>query len=182
MRLMSVLGVILIAIPLAATAQTIEPGATVRVTTDLQSYRGTVTRVTTDTLVLDTLRLPLHSVSRIQVRRKSASRGLTMTKYAGLGLLIGAATGVIAGPFLTEDCTALRKTTENTAGCLDDLADASIYGKRALQFGLVGAAIGTLVGTLVSLERWEEVPLDRLRVSFAPQRDGRFALGLSVRF
>ncbi len=34
----------------------------------------------------------------------------------------------------------------------------------------------------VFADRWQEVPLDRLRVSVAPQRDGRFGLGLSVRF
>ena len=34
----------------------------------------------------------------------------------------------------------------------------------------------------IKTDRWEEVPLDRLRVSFAPQRDARFALGFSVSF
>ena len=43
--------------------------------------------------------------------------------------------------------------------------------------GLVG---GIVMGALSKTDCWEEVPQDRLRVSFAPQRDG-FALGLSVR-
>jgi hypothetical protein len=49
-------------------------------------------------------------------------------------------------------------------------------------FGGAGAIVGSVVGALVKSERWEEVPLDRLRVSIAPQRDGRFALGMSVVF
>ena len=48
--------------------------------------------------------------------------------------------------------------------------------------GALGAGIGAIVGALIKTDRWEEVPLDRLRVSFVPQRGGRFALGLSVRF
>jgi len=34
----------------------------------------------------------------------------------------------------------------------------------------------------IKIDRWEEVPLDQLRVSFVPQLDGRFGFGLSVRF
>ncbi|UCG87455.1 MAG: hypothetical protein JSW71_02610 [Gemmatimonadota bacterium] len=47
-------------------------------------------------------------------------------------------------------------------------------------FGLIGYGVGTLVSYTVS--KWQEVPLDRLRVSLAPQRDGRLGLGLSVSF
>jgi hypothetical protein len=45
-----------------------------------------------------------------------------------------------------------------------------------------GAAVGLVVGAFTKTDRWEEVPLDRLRVSIVPQRDGRFALGVSVSF
>jgi hypothetical protein len=44
---------------------------------------------------------------------------------------------------------------------------------------LLGVIIG---GFIWKTDRWEEVPLDRLRVSFGPQRDGRFGFGASVRF
>jgi hypothetical protein len=50
----------------------------------------------------------------------------------------------------------------------------------------IGATVGFVAGLVTGLawrtDRWEEVPLDQLRVSFTPQRDGRFALGFSVRF
>ena len=45
-------------------------------------------------------------------------------------------------------------------------------------FALGGAVAGAL---LMRGERWEGIPLDQLRVSLPPQRDG-IALGVSVRF
>ncbi len=47
----------------------------------------------------------------------------------------------------------------------------------AVAFGVVGAVVGGMIKT----DRWEEVLLDRLRVSFVPKGDG-FALGFSVAF
>ena len=55
----------------------------------------------------------------------------------------------------------------------------------------MGGIVGGFVSHNIKTERWEEVPLEcrfcrvikqRLRVSLAPQRDGRFALGFSIRF
>jgi hypothetical protein len=48
--------------------------------------------------------------------------------------------------------------------------------------GLVGLVVGLGVSPLIKTERWEEVPLDRLRVSVAPQRDRRLGIGLAVAF
>jgi hypothetical protein len=48
--------------------------------------------------------------------------------------------------------------------------------------GLGGALIGALIGSASKTDRWQEVPLDRVRVSLAPQRSETFGLGLSVRF
>ena len=52
----------------------------------------------------------------------------------------------------------------------------------AFVFGGLGGVIGLIAGTASPGERWEEVPLVRLRVGFAPQRDGRLGIGASVRF
>ncbi len=60
--------------------------------------------------------------------------------------------------------------------------DAGDYARAIAIFGGAGAGLGALVGLLIKTDRWEEVPLNRFRVSFAPQRDGRFALGASVSF
>ena len=52
----------------------------------------------------------------------------------------------------------------------------------AVAGALLGAGVGAVVGYFIKTDRWEEISLDRLRVSFAPQRDGGFVLGLSVEF
>ncbi len=53
--------------------------------------------------------------------------------------------------------------------------------KVALIVSAIGAVAGGIVGYFIKTDRWEEIPLERLRVSLAPQRDGGFALGFSVR-
>ena len=63
--------------------------------------------------------------------------------------------------------------------------DCNFAGGFAVGFGIGfagGALIGVAIGGFIKSDRWEEVPLDRLRVSVAPQVDGRFALGFSVGF
>ena len=45
----------------------------------------------------------------------------------------------------------------------------------------VGLISGAAIGGLIKTERWDEAPLDRLRLSFAPRQDG-IAVVLSVRF
>jgi hypothetical protein len=50
-------------------------------------------------------------------------------------------------------------------------------------FGGIGAIAGWLVGVpFFKFERWRKVPLDRLRVSLAPQPDGRFGFWASITF
>ena len=83
-----------------------------------------------------------------------------------VGLGVGGAVGAVIGLLVDEHGNDLAPS------------DAAFMG--AGFFGVIGFAVGTTVGYIS--DRWEEVPLDRLRVSFAPQRDGRFALGLSVSF
>jgi hypothetical protein len=57
---------------------------------------------------------------------------------------------------------------------------AALLGAGAL--GLAGTVVGAFVGLSIKTERWEEVPLDQLRLGFAPQCDGRLGIGLSVAF
>ncbi len=45
-----------------------------------------------------------------------------------------------------------------------------------------GAMIDGILRARRLVDRWEEVQLHRVRVSVAPQRDGRFGFGASVRF
>ncbi len=48
--------------------------------------------------------------------------------------------------------------------------------------GLLGAGLGAVVGSLVMVDRWVDVPVQRIRVSLGPRPRGRFGLGASVRF
>ena len=63
-----------------------------------------------------------------------------------------------------------------------ELFDDDIRLEAALITGAIVGAAGGIVGYFIKTDRWEEIPLERLRVSLAPQRDGGFALGFSVRF
>jgi hypothetical protein len=53
---------------------------------------------------------------------------------------------------------------------------------HALVFGAAGGLVGLGIGALFKTERWEEVPLDQLRVSVAPQPDGRLGVSVSLEF
>ena len=136
-----------------------------------QEDRGTVDAVKADSIVLSAKKdqsrmvILIASVTRLRVVR--GRRGHLLAG-AGVGAAVGAAAGLIA---ISPEGTC---TGSGNYGELCALAVAVSIG--------AGAALGALVGALVRTERWVPVPLDQLRVSFAPQRDGRFAFGLSVRF
>jgi hypothetical protein len=48
--------------------------------------------------------------------------------------------------------------------------------------GAIGVSVGALIGTMIWADRWENVPIDRLRVTATPRRTGALNLGLSVAF
>ena len=115
--------------------------------------------------------VPLALVERIEVSRGFV-RGNQVLIFAGTA--IGTAVGVaVAVPIWSEDC--------------DEQAQCDLNKLGAVMVILVYMGVGLITGWLVGVpffeyERWKQVPLDRLRVSVVPQRDGRFALGLSVAF
>jgi hypothetical protein len=55
-------------------------------------------------------------------------------------------------------------------------------GLGAVGVGAVGMIIGGIAGAALPGDRWEEIPLGRVRVSIAPQLHGTFAFDLSVSF
>ena len=111
--------------------------------------------------------IPLASLTRFEVRRGGKS-------YALLGLGIGSVAGAGIGAIVlgnNEACT--RDFGLDTKSCA--IIGAGIGA-------VAGLLLGAVVGAFFTTDRWEQVPLDQLRVSFVPQRDGRFRLGLSVGF
>ncbi len=190
MRHNTILVAILAFVPLAnATAQVpVRPGARVRVTGHFcqpfysncvggspQHRVGSFVAWKADTLVVqsngDTLSVPVDLVTTLDVSRGRKSNAAT---GAGIGLVVGMVTGAVLGYASFEECVSF------CIASVDGRGETAIVG--AVLLGLGGIVVGAVTGAFIKTDRWEEVPLDRLRLQVAPQRDGRFGLGLSMRF
>jgi len=177
MRHATILVAILAFVPLASvTAQDPPPvtvGTRVRVTApdlDVDKYDGTVAALRGDTLTVGTVQVPLASVTRLDVHQ---GRKGNVGKGTIIGTLVGLPTGFALGVFYQQACSHASDIGET---CLP------LIPIGVVAVGLAGALVGGTIGSLIKTDRWEEVPLDRLRVSLGPQRDGRFGFGASVRF
>ena len=157
-------------IPLAGLEAQLQPGQRVRITAPqlgISKHSGTLVAVDGDTLTVDNLQVALTNLTRLDVY-------MGWQGHAGTGAVVG---GLVVGV----------PSAILTAALCASLGDVSCQAPDGAAIGLLvggaaGALVGAGVGLLIKSDRWEEVPLDRLRVSFAPQRDGRFGLGLLVRF
>ncbi len=147
-------------------------GTRVRVTADplaIDKYDGTLQGWADDSVTVDTLQVALTQLTRLDVYRgrKSNARKVALIGAASLASVGAAVALVVCSDGACEsdgDYTALA------------------VGVLTLGGAAGGALIGGIIGALIKSDRWEEVPLDQLRVSIVPQRDGRFAFGLSVVF
>jgi hypothetical protein len=145
-------------------------------------FAGSVVRSDSDSLVLrtaDAVRVaaPWPSIIRLEVSRGRKSHG---GRGAAFGALIGIPLGAVVGLAAYEECVPRGGSWDFS--CLFDWgSEYSAFG-GALVGGLGGVVVGALIGATIETDRWQEVPLDQLRVSFGPQRDGRFGFGASVRF
>ncbi len=142
-------------------------GDRVRVTAPdlgLNNYDGRLRLQDGSVLTVDTLDVPLTSVTELEVYR--GKKGHT-TELVLLGFLAGAGIGAAVA---ASDC----------AGGSQYASVCPAAG--AAMGGLAGLFVGGITAEFIKSDRWEKVPLDQLRVSFVPQRDGRFAFGLSVAF
>ena len=151
----------------------VEPGERVRVTApecELRGQEATFRALRADTLVLETTECPLASVTRLDVSRGQKSN---FALGAGIGFAAGALVGLV-------HCSRDAGGFSDVGMC--DLADDDLTLWVTFVIGAIGGAAVGFVGNFIKTERWEEVPLERLRVSLAPQREGGFALGFSVRF
>ncbi len=153
----------------------VAPGDRVRVTAPTLAPKrlvGTVVEMGADTCLLALeghaapVALPLASVTIVEV-----SRG--MKSNVVKGALIGGAVsgGIVLGLGLAAQGDD-SGWFEVTAG---DVAIATAV------FGAVGAVIGGIIGAASSGERWQEVPLDRLRVGVMPAENG-LSVGVGVSF
>ena len=143
---------------------------------------GTITEWAVDSFTVSDTWIPLTSVTRLEVHRGQKTSASTVALWTAIGAGGGAvATYGVVGAF----CLFKVLVTLGNQGCggfNDDFIDGvTPLGLVGIGAG-VGALVGALIGTTRKTDRWVPVQLDQLRVSFVPQRDGRFGLGLSVRF
>ncbi len=161
-------------LPAAVAAQEapIEVGERVRFWTPqsrIATY-GTLTRWEADSFAIADNWIPITSVTRLEARRPKYSRGARVALSAGWGLAVGALVGAGWGALVCGsggfECDPWRQ----------ELFTAARF------VGGWGLVLGAIHGLFASIDRWEEVPLDRFRVSFGPQTVGRFSLGVAVTF
>ena len=153
----------------------LDSGARVRVTApDLgiskqqatfEALRGDTIRLQTDGAVTA---VPLTSVVKLEVWQGRKSRWLTggIVGFAMGGVALGITAGV-----------ACSKTSSDCYSSPDH--EPVLVG--AAVGGIIGGLLGAGIGAFIKTDKWEEVPLDRFRVSLVPRRDG-VALGFSVAF
>ena len=160
--------------PLAAQEPPIKVGDRVRFWRQqtLGVTEGTIAGWEADSFAITDNWIPITSVTRLEARRPKYSRGARVALSAGGGLIGGALSGALLGLAVCSGQSGSGSVCDAESGA----------GIGAVAFGGAGLVLGAIHGLFASINRWEEVPLDRLRVSFVPQRDGRFGLGLSVRF
>ena len=139
----------------------------------LNRYLGVLMAMDSATLTVDTLEVALTAMTRLEVSQgRTSGAGRGALTGGGIGLVTGAISGFLVG--------GLCYLGGGGAGARQCRAETTALGAGVL--GVLGAVIGAAIGRGSESDRWEEVPLDQLSVSFVPQRDGRFGLGLSVAF
>jgi hypothetical protein len=135
-------------------------------------FVGTIFDLSSDTLVVhgvDDRTSDSRSVAVAEIDRLEVSRGMKSNWKTGMwvGTLAGAAIGALAG----------------AAGCEDSFIfsrDECIVMTGATGM-LIGIPLGALTGALIKTERWENVPMEIVRVSVLPQGGG-VTVGMSIGF
>jgi hypothetical protein len=94
---------------------------------------------------------------------------------AGVGFLVAA--GATFALLYSGGSTSLCDRSANQ----DALRSGECVGLTALG-GLAGAGVGAAVGALIRAERWQDIPVERLRVGVARQPGSKFGLALAVSF
>ena len=150
-------------------------GERVRVSTESgATHVGLLSAMTSDALEVQSeggsQRFSVASVTRLDVSRGQKSNAVL---GAGVGFAAGALGAVVY-------CSRAKNEFSGEGKCVLFGDDTTPF--QALIFGAAGGLVGGIAGYFIKSDRWEEVPLERLPVSLAPQRDGRFALEFSVRF
>jgi hypothetical protein len=163
-----------IAFPPGISAGEINPGARVRVKAPSFTHDdviGTLESVDSDTLRIvrrgRRMSIPIAALTKIEV---STRRKRRVGRSAVIGMLCGFTAGLVGGYYAGDDDPNqfLSATKEEKA---------TAFG---LGGGVLGLAVGVLVGVTKKADIWENIPLARLRVSI--QNSGRRISALTASF
>jgi hypothetical protein len=169
----------------------VTPGDHVRIEAKRSSARGalegTILAVHGGSLVLalsnvaDTAIVAFATIEQLAVRRTSPIAHAVL-RNAALGLVVGAATGAVAGPvLLSRSCLTWKRDLANQANCAEDLLDNGNRARAAVIFGSAGVGLGALVGILTGRERWQELDARGWQLATVPL-PGQIAFRVSTRF
>lgn len=113
----------------------------------------------------------------------SSIRGVEVSRGHRSYRLAGAGTGLVLGAGVTY---LVLNSGGSTAPCDQDANQDAMSSEECLGLtalgAVAGAGLGFLIGGLFRTERWEEIPLDRLRMGIGPSPGGRLTLALRISF
>jgi hypothetical protein len=180
-----VLSIVSLRGPLSAQQRQLTLGQWVRVVSsaDTTVHKGRLILVTSDTVVLDDGRriptrfdyIALDGTVRLELPRRTRS-------HLVAGALLGAGVGMALGA-ISYGANAML----SCAGLQCSPPTGQLIGRtgRVVVGGLLGVAIGALIGVHVYTQVWDPVPpdqVDRLRVGLAPRPGVRWGIGRSLAF
>jgi hypothetical protein len=189
-RIVLLLPALLILVPIGLHAQQeppVAPGDRVRVTAPSVSARpvvGQLLAMHSDSLSIEAekwrpgghrqqvVNVPVGSLTQLEVSRGRTSK-------AGTGALVGfVVTGLAVGAFAQAFCTnfTLFESDPDDAG--ECLPRSLLAGGAGGLF--IGVPLGLLIGSRSKGDRWEEVPLNMLRIGPSPVTTDGVALSVSL--
>lgn len=137
----------------------------------IEGLVGTVLALQPDTIVIDNdepLVLAVSLLTKLEVSRGRQSSART-------GGIVGLIGGAVAGAVIciASKCSLTADSDESNSRSavfvdedLQSVALAAVLGAAA------GYGVGVLIGSTIKVDRWEEIPLDMLRVTRAPRPGG----------
>jgi len=131
---------------------------------DINLEKGTLMSLSTESIVVDTLDIPLNSVTQFYVYRGKKGN-------AGTGAIAGLTVGVIVGVGLGYVGSQVSETDDSPVPVM--LVGAGVVG-------IAGLLVGAMFGALVKTDHWERVYLNRL--SLMPTGNGRLSVNVAIRF
>ncbi len=169
-RYMPLLALVIIMPASLAAQQNQDLSEGIRVRID-GKHVGAISDLARDTLVLqratdggsDSWSVAVADITRLEVSQGKKSNWKT-------GMWVGTVSGIAIG------------TLAGAAACEDSLfSKGECVAMTGAAGMLIGVPLGTLVGALIKTERWENVPMEVVRVSIVPQASG-LTLGISVSY